>query len=76
MRVGGIVAEVQVNVPAMLAVKAQYHVEYEARRKIEGRMLAERRDATPQEQQEIDRLNATMKAAYAPVWARISGRGG
>ena len=76
VRVGGIVAEVQVNVPAMLEVKAQYHVEYEARRKIEGRMLAERRDATPQEQQEIDRLNATMKAAYSPVWARISGRGG
>lgn len=69
----GTVAEVQFNVPAMLAVKERMHVPYEERRKIEGRLLSENRDATPAERLRIDTLNATMKAAYEPVWKAISG---
>lgn len=73
MRVNGVVAEVQINVPAVLAVKDRYHKEYEERRTIEGRAFAENRAYSPDEQSRIDALNATMKAAYADVWKKIGG---
>jgi len=71
----GIVAEVQVNVPELLAVKEKFHKEYEERRVIQGRAEKEGRPLTARENEDVERLNATMKAAYDPVWARLTGKG-
>lgn len=73
VKVNGVTAEIQINVPAVLAVKDRYHKEYEERRTIEGRLFAENRQPSADEQSKIDSLNATMKAAYADVWKSISG---
>lgn len=76
VKVNGITAEVQVNVPAMLAVKATMHGEYAQREAITRTISDAGRKATPAEKAQIDSLNATMKAAYAPVWAKLMAGGG
>lgn len=73
VKVGGVVAEVQINVPALLSVKSENHVLYEQRRSLEGKIYAEGRDATASEAAQISKLNASMKDAYTAVWDKIKG---
>jgi hypothetical protein len=68
--IDGHVAEIQVNVPAMMAAKKDAHAAYEARSKIER--ASAKRERTPAEQAEIDRLNAEMKAVYDSAWAEAT----
>lgn len=62
----GTVAEVQVNLPSMLAAKKTAHPLYVERETIKRN--AEGRLRTPQEQARIDDLNARMRAIYDPAW--------
>lgn len=67
----GTVAEVQVNVPEMLAAKKKAHGLYEERSTLERKIVDEGRRATDEEEATIDRLNAGMRAIYEPVWAGV-----
>lgn len=67
--IDGHVAEVQVNLPEMLAAKKQVHAQYAAREAIVRKALDENRKLTKKDQAEIDRLNADMRAVYEPAWA-------
>lgn len=73
IRSGGVVAEIQVNVPAMLAAKGDNHKLYEERRSLEGRLQSEGRGPTPAEASRIAGLNSDMKAAYDRAWKKASG---
>lgn len=68
--VNGHTAEIQVNVPQMMAAKKIAHVFYEQRealsREAQGRTL------TPEEQARFDELNAKMRAVYEPAWAEAT----
>lgn len=63
----GLVGEVQVNLPAMLAAKKRVHGLYEERSAIERETAG--RERTPGEQARIDGLNARMKVVYDAAWA-------
>lgn len=66
--VNGHVAEVQVNIPEMLAAKKNGgHKLYDERLKIE--QASADRIRTDKEQAAIDRLNKKMRDLYEPAWA-------
>ena len=65
----GVIGEVQINIPGMLAAKKIAHALYEERRTLEGLLHKEGRLPTAQEEATIADLNAKMKAIYAPAWA-------
>ena len=69
----GTIAEIQVNIPAMLSAKSENHVHYEERRTLEGRIQAEGRQPTGAEQARLDSLQATMKAGYDRAWRSAGG---
>jgi hypothetical protein len=74
VRRGDIVAELQVNLPEMLAAKKQVHHLYEARTKIEREFGYLAKNATPEQLAEIDRLNVAMREVYDPAFARAQSR--
>lgn len=65
--INGHVAEVQVNLPEMVAAKKVAHPLYEERSKIER--VTRDRLPTDAERARIDELNAKMREIYAPAWA-------
>lgn len=65
----GVVGEVQVNIPSMLAAKKQVHGLYTERSELERTIQNENRQPTAGEQARIDALNAKMRAVYEPAWA-------
>lgn len=65
--IDGHVAEVQVNLPEMLAAKKQVHKQYEQRSEIERKYAGKEMPA--EAQAKIDALNAEMRAVYEPAWA-------
>lgn len=67
VQLDGMVAEIQVNLPAMLKAKKQVHSKYAERTEIERAIVG--RDATDAEQARIDQLNAEMKDAYDAAFA-------
>lgn len=70
VKVGDIVAEVQVNLPAMMEAKSRAHGLYEQRASIER---AHEGGVMPLEvQAKIDQLNAAMRAIYEPAWAEAT----
>ncbi len=72
VRVGGITAEIQINVPQMLAAKSANHGLYEQQRSIAGKIRVEGRDATPSESVHLESLNAQMKSAYDAAFATVT----
>ena len=66
----GVIGEVQVNLPQMLAAKKQAHGFYEERSAIERETAG--RERTPGEQARIEALNAAMKAIYDAAWAEAT----
>ena len=70
----GHIAEIQVHVAAIEAIKNEVHPLYEARQAIERQAKAEGRDGnyTPAEAAERNRLNAEMKALYDAAWERTT----
>jgi len=72
--IDGHVAEVQVNLPEMLAAKKIAHKPYEKREAIKRKAEEAGRDLTAKEQAAVDRLNAEMRAIYDPVWESIMSR--
>ena len=67
VQLDGIVAEIQVNLPAMLEAKKQVHSKYVERSAIERAIVG--RDATDAELARIERLNAEMKDVYDAAFA-------
>lgn len=67
IQLDGIVAEMQVNLPAMLEAKKQVHSKYVERSAIER--ASEGRQRTDAEQAKIDQLNAEMKDVYDAAFA-------
>lgn len=65
----GLVAEIQVNLPQMLAAKKRVHGEYEERSTLQRNIENEKRKATPQEEARIAELNAAMKIVYDAAFA-------
>ena len=70
--VDGHVAEVQVNLPEMLAAKKKAHVYYEERSAMERAWAGKPMPAD--EIARYDGLNATMRAIYEPAWAAALAR--
>lgn len=64
---GGHTAEIQVNLPAMLAAKKEVHALYALREKL-TREAKDRGDLTLP--QEVTALNAKMRAVYDAAWAK------
>lgn len=74
VKVGDIVAEVQVNLPEMLAAKSKVHHLYEQRSAIEREFGFVGKNATPEQLAEVARLNAEMRAVYDPAFASAQSR--
>lgn len=72
VRVGGHVAEIQVNMPEMAAAKEAVHVQYEERSKIERESAGRQR--TAEENAKIDELNRQMRAVYNAAWESAQAR--
>lgn len=68
----GTIAEVQVNLPQMLAAKNQAHALYEEREALTRSIGT--RDRTPEEEARIEELNAKMRAIYTPAWEAAVGK--
>jgi hypothetical protein len=69
--VDGMVTELQVNIPDMLAAKKVAHKFYEEWRTLEGKWPKD--SIPPKEVQErLDELIANQEAIYAPAWARAT----
>lgn len=66
--INGHVAELQVNVPEMLAAKSKAHPLYEEYRSLSGRIESENRAPTAQELVALDDLRDRQKAIYAAAW--------
>lgn len=64
-------AEIQINLKPMLEAKKAAHVFYEDFRKLDERIVNENRDPTPEEQAQLDALDAQMREVYAPAWAAV-----
>lgn len=67
VKVGDVIAEVHVNLPAMLEAKKAAHALYEERAAIE-RAHKDVPLLPDEVQARIDRLNAEMRAIYEPAW--------
>ena len=74
VKVGDIVAEVQVNLPEMMAAKKAVHHLYEQRSAIEREFGFVAKNATPEQLAQVDRLNAEMRAVYDPAFASAQSR--
>lgn len=72
--INGHVAEVQINMPEMLAAKKFAHKFYEERSEIERLVKQEQRDFKPEELKRIDELNASMREIYNPAWEAAQER--
>ncbi len=74
VRVGpdGHVAEVQVNLPGMLAAKEKAHALYEEREALDRSVKRAQRDPTPEETARLADLNARMRAIYDDAWNAAS----
>lgn len=70
----GVMAEIQVNLPEMLAVKRKMHGDYEVVRALDGKML--KGPLSPAET--ADRLQriAKMESAYGAVWEKFQAKKG
>jgi hypothetical protein len=69
LEIDGLRAEVQINIPYMLAAKeGQGHVLYEQQRTLAERYMAENRDPTPAEFAEIQRLREAQLEVYSSAW--------
>lgn len=67
---GGLIAEVQVNLPQMVEAKnGRGHDLYEARQKIERGAAG--REQTAIERSAIANLNAEMRLIYDPIWTQV-----
>lgn len=71
---GGLLAEVQVNVPEMLAVKEKLHDLYKQRSALARKL--EWSDEAIAKSPEIQALDAKMRAAYDAAWGEITDRAG
>jgi N12 class adenine-specific DNA methylase len=69
VRIGDVVAEVQVNMPAMVEAKKQAHVYYERRAKLERKFQDAGRDPSAVERSVIGKLNRLQKALYDKAYA-------
>ncbi|CAB4122044.1 hypothetical protein UFOVP16_45 [uncultured Caudovirales phage] len=67
VQIGGVVAELQVNLREMLAAKKEAHALYEERSKIERE--SKDRERTWGEQARIEQLNSDMRAIYDAAFA-------
>jgi hypothetical protein len=73
--IDGHVAEIQVNMPEMLAAKSgPGHALYERRQAIERTVASKNRAYTAAELKEVARLNAEMRAIYEPAWTSATNR--
>jgi hypothetical protein len=73
VRVNGHVAEIQVGIPEMLAVKdGEGHKLYDQRQDLERATAGRQRTAA--EQAQIDDLNARQRALYEPAWEAAKTR--
>lgn len=68
VRVGNITAEIQVNVPEMIAAKKQAHALYVEQSRI-MRDMRENGD-TPQKNERVEQLDRQMRAIYDDAWER------
>lgn len=66
--IDGQLAEVQVNVPEMIAAKKEAHPLYERIEEIKRRLQRDDRDATPDEAHEWADLERRQQAIYAAAW--------
>jgi len=66
--VNGHVAEVQINVPEMLAAKKRAHPLYKEHRAISAKAELENRDVTPKENARQLELEAQQRKIYAAAW--------
>ena len=69
VRLPGLVAEIQVNLPQMLEAKKKVHGEYAAREKITRDIQAAKREPADAELARIAELNAKMKVVYDAAFA-------
>jgi len=74
VNIDGHIAEVQVNIPEMVAVKDKYHDLYKIRENIDRIIDSELRQPTKAEQAQIDKINATMKPDYDAAFEAILNR--
>lgn len=73
VEVGGIKAELQVNIPEMLEANSTIgHKLYEKARVISERRVAEQRDLTPEENAELDDLEQQIQSLYGAAFAEAS----
>lgn len=72
IKVGDIVAELQVSVPEMLKAKNEVHHLYEERRTLEGKHKNADGSYPPEVQARVDELNAQMRVVYEDAWARVT----
>lgn len=68
VRVRGHIAELQINLPEMIAAKNRAHSLYEQARKLESVWGAEARDPTPSEYAQYEGLREQQRAIYAAAW--------
>lgn len=68
VQLNGLAAEIQINLPSMLAAKNENHALYEQRRTIDGNVEREQRAYTSEERAAVAKLDAQMKSAYDKAW--------